>query len=98
MATTSSAKPDHPPDFMEGATCLPASRYTNQAQFEQEIARSYFHFSEYTPHNYADLVSTHQSGATRPRADTGTTNRISGRRRHDVRFFGRVSCRLFRFA
>ncbi len=37
MTISPSVTPNHPPDFMEGATCLPASCYTNQAQFEREI-------------------------------------------------------------
>ena len=37
MANCSSGTPNNPPDFMEGATCLPASCYTSQEQFEQEI-------------------------------------------------------------
>lgn len=41
MNTSSSDTPKHPPDFMEGATCLPASCYTSREQFEREMERCF---------------------------------------------------------
>lgn len=35
--SAASSTPRHPPGFMEGATCLQASYYIDQAQFEREI-------------------------------------------------------------
>ena len=37
MNASFSATPKQPPDFMEGATCLPASSYTGREQFAREI-------------------------------------------------------------
>ena len=37
MATSASDTPKQPPEFMEDATCLPASSYTSREQFEREI-------------------------------------------------------------
>lgn len=37
MTNSSTFTPNRPPDFMAGATCLPASCYTSQARFEREI-------------------------------------------------------------